>query len=281
MTKAHGYRVLAHTFRVDAPRDLAAFLRRFLAPFEAEIAAGASSYRLRHEPDAERPWVIDLDGAPLHRSRTSSRILEFALWDISTKAIASDHGCLAVHAAAASRRGAGIVMPAPPESGKSTLVAGLIRAGCAYLTDEAALIDPATLLVQPFPRSLWLTRPSIRAVFQEGAEQLTWSTGRQFHVRPADLRPRAVGRPCPVRVVVAPSYRAGAETAIEPMGRAEAVVVLAENAFHLDRFGGEGIELLGRVAAGADCYRLVIGDLPSAVAAVLAVVDGAVPVGAR
>jgi hypothetical protein len=265
------YRVLAHRFRIAAPRAQAAFLRRFLAQFEEEVDAGAPRYEVREEPEADKPWVLRLDGRSLQRGRTPARVLEHVLWDTSRKAIVSGHGCLAVHAAAASWRGAGIVLPAPPESGKSTLVAGLTRAGCAYLTDEAALIDPATLRLQPFPRSLWLTRSSLRAVFP-GEERAAWSTGREFHVRPADLRPRAVGRPCPVRHVIAPRFASGAATALEPMGRAEAVMTLARNTFHLDRFGGSGIELIGRVVEGATCHRLEFGDLSEAVEAILGVV---------
>jgi hypothetical protein len=266
------YLVLAHGFRMVAPRAHAAFLRRFLAQFESEVDDGAPVYEVLEEPEAEKPWVLRLDGAVLERGRTPARVLEHALWDISRKAIGSDHGCLAVHASAASWRGAGIVLPAPPDSGKSTLVAGLTRAGCGYLTDEAALIDPATTRLHPFPRSLWLTRASLRAVFP-GEDRAGWATGREFHVRPADLRPRAVGRPCPVRHVIAPHFEPGAATALEPMSRADAVMTLARNTFHLDRFGGSGIELIGRVVANATCHRLRFGDLSEAVGAILDVVQ--------
>ena len=266
------YRALSYEHRIVAPPRLGAFLRRFLAPFEADVGPRAARYELRYEEGAEKPWAMDLNGASLHRGRTPSRILEFALWDIGTKAIASDHGCLAVHAAAASVDGLGIVLPAPPDSGKSTLVAGLTRAGCAYLTDEAALIEPADGTLHPYPRSLWLTKPSIEAVFGPGSDRLRWSTGRQFHVRPADLRPRAVGRRCPVGFVISPRYEAGATTAIEPMSRAEALLLLADCAFYLERFGGAGIELLANVVRDADCYRIRFGDLDEAVRAILAVV---------
>jgi hypothetical protein len=266
------YRMLAYSFRVIAPRPLASFLRRFLAPFEAAVGSGASVYELREEPGAEKPWVMDLDGRSLHRGRTPSRILEFALWDANTKAIGSDHGCFAVHAAAASLDGSAVLLPAPPDSGKSTLVAGLTRAGFAYLTDEAALIDPADGRLRPFPRSLWLGKDSLEAVFGAEASAMRWATGRQFHVRPRDLRPRAIGRACPVGLVVAPRFEPEVATTLEPVGRAEAVMILAENAFHLDRFGGAGIELLGRVVENARCYRLRFADLDEAVGAILDVV---------
>jgi hypothetical protein len=266
----HSYRVLAHEIRVVAPRTHSAFLHRFLAQFQADVGADAHRYEVREEPDADKPWVLVVDDRALQRGRTPNRVLELALWDVSRKAIASDHGCLALHAAAASWQGSGIVFPAPPESGKSTLVAGLTRAGCAYLTDEAALIDVETRMLRPFPRSLWLTRPSLEAVFPGRADP-RWSTGREFHVRPADLRPRAVGRTCRVSHVIVPRFEAGSGTSLEPIGRADAVMIMAENAFHLDRLGGSGIELIADVAERAMCYRLAFGDLPEAISAVLRV----------
>jgi hypothetical protein len=267
------YRVLAYEFRIKANARNLAFLHRFLAPFEGEIAQDVGLYELRREPGEKRPWAVYRDGLRLLRGTVPETILEFVLWDVSTTAIASNHGFLAIHAAAASWRGRGIVLPAPPDSGKSTLVAGLTRAGFAYLTDEAALIDPATAMLQPFPRSLWLERPSMNAVFGPEEPPLRWQTGRQFQVRPADLRARAIGRACPVRYIVAPSYQAGAETALIPMTRAEAVVMMAQHAFHFDRFGGRGIELLGRVVAGAACYRAQVGDLDDAVRLIKREVD--------
>lgn len=272
MPSERSYRVLAYEFRAVASARNLAFLHRFLAPFESDVGDDACRYELRREPREQRPWAIYRDGRRLVRGAVPATILEFMLWDVSRTAIASAHGYFAVHAAAASWRGSGIVMPGPPEAGKSTLVAGLTRAGFAYLTDEAALIDPQTAMLHPFPRSLWLERTSVEAVFGPNAEPLRWGTGRQFHVRPADLRPRAIGRPCPIRYVVAPSYEAGARTALEPMSRAEAVTTLAGQAFQLGQFGGEGIRLLGRVVEAADCYRVLVGDLDHAVRLVLEMV---------
>jgi hypothetical protein len=271
-TERH-YRVLAYEFSVVAdPRNLA-FLHRFLAPFEGDVGHEARVYELRREPGEERPWAVYRDGLRLVRGAVAGTVIEYVLWDVSTTAIGSDHGFLAVHAAAASWRGHGMILPAPPDSGKSTLVAGLTRAGFDYLTDEAALIDPATCMLQPFPRSLWLERRSVEAVFGPKAGPLRWKTGRQFQVRPADLRREAIGRSCPVRYVVIPSYEAGVESALIPISRADAVVALAQQAFYFERFGGKGIELLGRVVEGAVCRRVQVGVLDDAVRLILRLVS--------
>jgi hypothetical protein len=271
------YRVLAFELRLVGSGRNVAFVHRFLAPFEAEVGDGACTYELRREPREARPWAVYRDGDRLVRGNVVATILEFVLWDVSRNAIASAHGFFSVHAAVASWRGRGILLPAPADSGKSTLVAGLTRAGCAYLTDEAALIDPATAMVHPFPRSLWLERASIDAVFGPDPGALRWRTGRQFHVRPADLRPRSIGRPCPIRYVIAPAYTSGARTELVPISRAEALTALARQSFFLGRFGGDGVRLLGRVVGSAECYRVRVGDLDDAVEQILRMLAGSAP----
>jgi hypothetical protein len=194
------------------------------------------------------------------------------LWDVNTEAIARCRR-LALHAAAASWHGHGIVMPAPPDSGKTTLVAGLVTAGCDYLTDEAAIIDPATGRLHPYPRSLWI-EPASLAVIPGLDGRLR--TGREFvgswyHTSPDDLRPGSIGEPCAVRLVAFPIYVEGAATELTPMTRSEALAHLIANSFNFERFGGRGLGILRDVVAGADCYRLSMGDLDAAVAAILGV----------
>jgi len=55
---------------------------------------------------------------------------------------------------------------------------------------------------------------------------------------------------------------------LEPIGRAEAFMRLADQAFNLRALGRPGVETLARTIRRAECYRLEIGDLRSAVDAV-------------
>ena len=94
------------------------------------------------------------------------------------------------------------------------------------------------------------------------------------------IRPGAVAGPCPVVVVVFPRYEAGANTVLEPLGRAEALVELARNTFRFKERGAPELELLAEVARGAECYRLTMGGLAPAVdlvAGLLGIVPDASP----
>src|SRR5207249_11214278 len=117
------------------------------------------------------------------------------LQDVSNRAIERARHHLVIHSGAVSWHGRAVMLPAPPDSGKTTLSAALTRAGFSYLTDEAALIDPTTGAIHPFPRALCMERPTLRAM-PELIETLPPECGdlsrEHYHVRPDDLREGAV-----------------------------------------------------------------------------------------
>jgi hypothetical protein len=203
------------------------------------------------------------------RSRSAAGAIDYLLWRASTETIERASGFLVLHAGAVSFGRKGVVLPAPPDSGKTTLTAGLTRAGFRYLSDEAAFLELGTGRLHPFPRALWMDRetldilPGVREIlpaFVRGPRDA-------YHVDPSELRPRSIGSPCRVRFVIAPTYAPG-RTSLEPMSRAETLVALARNSFNAERVGLRGIRLLGDVVRRAECFRLVMGDLDSAVEAV-------------
>src|SRR6266576_744062 len=124
--------------------------RRWL--FEGTYRAHSFEYRIRSEVPLAGPFLdrasgnveLLIDGEAARVAETTGLLTDYLLWDVNARTIERTDGYLAIHAAAASLGGAGILLPAPPDSGKTTTVAGLVRAGCSYLTDEAALVDPET-----------------------------------------------------------------------------------------------------------------------------------------
>jgi hypothetical protein len=65
-----------------------------------------------------------------------------------------ERGLLAVHAAAVSRGDRAIVLSGPGGSGKTTLALALAARGCEILSDELAVLDPASHLVYPYRRNV-------------------------------------------------------------------------------------------------------------------------------
>jgi hypothetical protein len=269
------YRALGYGFRVqtDVAR-LGALVDSLLSPFRIEEANELPTYLLR-QPEPGKA-VAYLDGREFATTVTPAGVVDQVLYEVNQEAIRRTSEYLLVHAAAASWRGRGLVFPAPMDSGKTTLVAGLIRAGLRYLTDEAALIGQDGSL-HPYPKTLGLRPPSMEAIpeLQKSLPpEFAWRSRLKYHVRPQDLRPRSIGRPCPVGYVIVPSYSRGSRNVLESLGSPEALMELATNCFNLNRFGATGLALLAGVVRNAQCYKLRMGDLDGAVTIVLDLVRG-------
>jgi hypothetical protein len=264
------YRALGYSFRVQThvPR-LGALIDRLLSPLVADAGKNVPTYTLVQPRPGE--VAAYLDGRLLATTVTPAGAVDDVLYRINQEAIRRTGDYLLVHAAAASWRGRGLMFPAPADSGKTTLIAGLIRGGLRYLTDEAALIDQDGTL-HPYPKTLSLRPPSMEVIpeLQESLPpEFAWRSRLKYHVRPQDLRPRAIGRPCPVGYVIVPRYARGSPTVLESLRRPEALMELATNCFNLNRFGAEGLALLAGVVRNAQCYKLSMGDLDGAVTIVL------------
>jgi hypothetical protein len=178
---------------------------------------------------------------------------------------------LILHAGGVERGGIGVVFPGDVEAGKTTLIAGLVRAGWGYLTDEGVAVDRENLVIDPYPKPLSIDRGAW-PLFPELEPRVDLGTDAykadQWQVPAADIRPDALGRSCPVSMIFFTKYESGVDTAVEPLGRAEALVEMAKNTFKFDEQGAAALDLLAELVRPAECYRLSSGDLDAAVAAV-------------
>ena len=98
-----------------------------------------------------------------------------------------------VHAGAVGWKGQALLLPGRSYSGKSTLVAALLRAGATYYSDEYAVLD-SNGHVHPYARPLRLRQPGGRAAARSAPE----------------LGGRLGARPLPVGAVAMLRYQPGA-----------------------------------------------------------------------
>lgn len=245
--------------------ELAAALEALAGCRVDDRTADAEVFELRpHRSDGGRVELL-LGTTCLARGSIET-IVDRLIWEASTRAFRTD-AFLFVHAGVVSLEGRGVMLPGPAEHGKSTTVAGLVRSGFDFLSDEAAAIDPADGTVHPFPRPLSLSPASLLALDGDAA-RIEPLGDRDRHLSPDDLRAGSLGTSCPISFIVAPAYGAHVATTIEPMSRSETLRLLVEQTFNLDRLGGSGFRLLADVVRQAECFRLTISALPAAVEAV-------------
>jgi hypothetical protein len=264
--QAPGYRF---RIRSDVP-GIGDVLDRLLAPFTSRDTGGRSSTYVLRDRGPDGRYALDLNRGPVQRVRHAGSMIDWLVAHITRSVIDRADGIVAIHAGVVAVNGRAVILPGHPDAGKSTTVAGLVRSGFSYLTDEAALLRIDHPFVLPFPRPLMLEQGSIDVLELNGELPLEYDAFRKrmHHVAPDDLRPRAVGAPAPVGYVVAPRYRPGATTELIALSPAETLFLLARNAFNLPHVGREGFAALERLARSVPGYRLDIGHLPSAVEAV-------------
>jgi hypothetical protein len=275
------YRALDLEFSVrTASADLSDYLESILEPLAAGRSAGRLQQVFSVVDDGERfkrRYAVYRDGQPIIRTPSEPQALLYLLWQLNRAVVTASDRYLLVHAAAATYGGSAILLPASMNAGKTTLVAGLVQRGFGYLTDEAAAIDPQTLMVDPFPKPLSIElgswealealRPALDQRFMRFAED-------QWYVVPDAIRPGAVAVPSEPRLIVTPRFEPAAKTTIEPMSRAEGVLMLAENSFNFASHKGAGLETLAAVVRKCTCYRLTSGSLEEACAEIMSAVDG-------
>jgi hypothetical protein len=265
------YRCLDYAFVVEcAEPALRARLGRLLAPWAVDTAADAPVYALVATDTSAGPWYhLGRGGDELAVGPDAGDVVDQLLFAVSAAAFASTCDQLLVHAGAVvAPDGTAVLLPGPSGAGKTTLVAGLVRAGFGYLSDEAGAIDPVTLRVHAFARPLGLkgeARSAFGVAAGPGADDAAQDGVR--YLAPDDLRPGATSGPVPVGHVVAPCYERDVPTTVTRMTPAETVLELGAAAMNLLDLD-DGLAVLAAVARRAPGARLVSGDLDAAVAAV-------------
>lgn len=272
------FSALGHHFTLElAGGPVAGYLEQALASLASPVAAAVPwSVVDRGAPCGAEGFrfAVFRDGRRLFGCDRPDDLVALLLWWVNRTVCFETNHRLMVHAAVAAVDGRAVVMPAPQQSGKTTLVAALVADGFGYLTDEAAAFDPATGTIEAYPKWLsmkpgsWPLFPHLRPALPP--EQAAFATA-QWHVDPNVIRTGAVVSAAEPGWIIAPRYRPGAMTSLEPTSRAEALAILAGEAFNLARMGPVGFQALAGVVRRSRCWRLTTGDLAGAVAAVRSV----------
>ncbi len=151
---------------------------------------------------------------------------------------------LFVHAGVVGWNGKAILIPGRTFSGKSSLVAALVRAGATYFSDEYAVLD-ADGSVHPYAKPLSLRDAEGQARGSYPVEAL----GGQ-----------AATGPLPVGMVLAAQYEAGARWRPRPLSPGQAMLILLGNTVQVRTQPQAAMQVLQQAALGAEAFQSKRGE---------------------
>ena len=227
------------------------------------------------QPIGLRRWlkpqvVFQFDGAPPFNPLPGDQGFPILEWGLNWCVSAHCHQYLILHAAVVERAGHALVLPAPPGAGKSTLCAGLASRGWRLLSDELALISPATGAITPLARPISLKNASIDLIARFAPDALIGPTvhdtlkGSVAHVKPPTESVRREAEPATPRWIVVPRYVAGARAELQAVSKARAFMQLVESAFNYELHGARGFEVIARIIESCACYEFTYSNLEEA-----------------
>lgn len=263
-------RALRYAFAISCPDEAVAarFDTLFAGLPHAEATDDVAEWRVELSPsEEERRWRLLVGDDERGAAEGLDALRVQVVQTLNREAVRSWTGPVC-HAGCVARDGIAIVLPADPESGKSTLTSGLVRAGFAYVTDEGVAFVPGTTRIEPYAKPISLD-PGSWFLFPEFAPADDGEATRtQWQVPPDAFRAGAASGPCDARFLVFPRYVEGATTRLKPLPRAEALVELAKNTFEFNQHSVEYLHDLEAVVRACASFRLTVGTLDDAVACI-------------
>jgi hypothetical protein len=102
--------------------------------------------------------------------------------------------------------------------------------------------------------------------------ELARSPTEECQVAPCDLRPDCISVAAPITRVLFPQYAPDARLRLEPISRGVALIEATKHTFAFRECARVNLDVLAAVVRDAECFTLTVGDLDTAVDAVMELV---------
>ena len=197
------------------------------------VSSHVRRYHLLYSGVARPARTMDLD-----------KVLEVLESDLRLEVASAARRRVFVHAGVVSWRGRAIVIPGRSFSGKTTLVAELLRAGATYYSDEFAVFDDRGR-VHPYPKLLSMREQNGTRARNLPAEALGSLQGK---------------KPLPVDLVVLPQYRPGARWRPTRLSPGRAMLELMANTVPVRRRPEASLATLQQIVSDTLILKGVRGE---------------------
>jgi hypothetical protein len=193
----------------------------------------------------------------LARTRNLEEALEMFESDLQMYVATEAPRRVFVHAGVVGWKGQAILVPGRSHSGKTTLIAELIKAGAIYYSDEYAVLD-AQGRVHPYPRPLQIREGETRKQTRYPVEKLGGRRGV---------------KPLPVKVVVVSQYKPGAKWRPRELSAGQGVLELLNQTVSARTQPGKAFAALQQVATQALILKGARGEAGEIIAPLLKYLD--------
>jgi hypothetical protein len=205
-----------------------------LPPGWRPCSDAAVKHRLAIVGDERGTYAVDVGGKPVLANVSLDIALDSLDSAVRMRVAREARERIFIHAGAVGHAGGALVLPGSSFTGKTTLVAALVRAGATYYSDEYAVLD-SDGLVHPYAKPLSIRGDSYLQR-DHRVEALGGTTGEQR---------------LPVRVMVVATYRGTTEWAPEPLEPGDAALALIAHAVPAQDRPAETLRAATRAVEGA------------------------------
>ena len=267
----HNLKVLS--LPIEITTNHKSFLREFCILTSAWVStANGETPAVRFGVIQKRKYkYIEKDGLTLYRMDRDYHLCPLLMDHIRLSCYENVRDYLLFHSGAVVKNGRAILLPAPSESGKTTLTLGLMNYGYRYLTDEVGAIQRETLKAVPYQRPIYLhtwSRPLSKEVgksyrsYRFRSDDIRWARWQYIVPQDGAVIPR--DSRWKVDWIIFPRYVSKSKTVLKPLGIAQAVVSLMQNVWNRKLFPDGGLKVCIELARRARCYTLEMGNLDRA-----------------
>lgn len=251
---AAGLAFVSHGARIGIRVNDAAVLERIAGllppggqPAASPLVDGLYSLKVAApgpRPDVRRYHMLYRGIERLARTHDLEEALAALQSDLHAQVAGWARERLFVHAGVVGWNGKALVMPGRTFSGKSSLVAALVRAGATYFSDEYAVLD-ADGGVHPYAKPL----------------SLRDTEGRPRGSFPVEsLGGRAATEPLPVGMIVSAHYQEGARWRPRPLSPGRAMLTLLDNTVQIRKRPQAAMQTLQKAAMNAEAFGSKRGE---------------------
>lgn len=221
------------------------------------------------------PFDLVVDGQSIVQCSDRSEMLDWLAWRVNTSALAGKRSGLVLHAGGAARAGRAVLVTGASGAGKSSLAAALTLSGFSYLGDDSVVLTEAGEIISN-PKPVALDDASRSALLRMHPDNVELQRFRRLFAAGGFGVAVPVDAPVAPGLIVRASFRPDAETSVTALTAADTAVLLADQSFNFATCGAGGLRAVGAASRRARAIAVEFGDLASAVAAIISLLDGVI-----